>query len=236
MKKRLVVGALVIFVLITLVQVSPAGAWFNQYARIKGLDCEQVCVGVVVPAGETFSATVVLSVDGQVVLQLDNLTIQGGEYGWAWVPPCLTWADDGDPLTFDLGYDVHTVRFEAVGYDDQELPIGPCAELPPGGQGCTPGYWKNHEEAWAATGYAPTDDLDATFSVDLFDPNITLLEAVNARGGGNNRLARHGTAALLSAAHPGVGYPYSPEEVIAFVQMGNADVLEQANELFCPLD
>ncbi|MBN1657999.1 MAG: DNRLRE domain-containing protein [Anaerolineae bacterium] len=114
-----------------------------------------------------------------------------------------------------------------------ELPVTP---PPPPCEGCTPGYWKNHLEAWAATDYSPSDDFDATFGVDLFNPNITLEQAVNARGGGVNRLARHGTAALLSAAHPDVAYPYTVAEVIALVQAGDADSLEWGNELGCPLN
>lgn len=104
-----------------------------------------------------------------------------------------------------------------------------------GEEGCTPGYWKNHLSAWAGTGFSPDDDFDTTFGVDLFNPDITLNEAVRAKGGQENRLARHGTAALLSAAHAGVAYPYTVAEVIALVQAGDADALEQANELGCPL-
>ncbi len=78
--------------------------------------------------------------------------------------------------------------------------------------------------------------FDATFGVDLFDPNITLEKAARARGGGVNRLARHGTAALLSAAHPGVVYPLSVAEVIALVQAGDASTLTTFNELGCPLN
>jgi hypothetical protein len=85
-------------------------------------------------------------------------------------------------------------------------------------------------------GYAPGDDFDATFGTDYFDPDITLLEAVWARGGGVNRLARHGTAALLSAASPDVAYPYTVDEVIAAVQAGDAGMLADANELGCPLN
>jgi hypothetical protein len=107
---------------------------------------------------------------------------------------------------------------------------------PPTGEGCTPGYWRNHLDSWAATGLSPADDFDTTFGVDLFDPDITLEEAVNAKGGGADRLARHGTAALLSALHPDVGYPYSPDEVIALVQAGDADALAVANELGCPIN
>ncbi len=126
-------------------------------------------------------------------------------------------------------------------YDHCEPP--PCehdCEPPPpppheGTEGCTPGFWKNHLSAWAATPYDPGDDFDTTFGVDLFDPDITLEQAVNLGGGGVNKLARHGVAALLSAAHPGVDYPFTVAQVIALVQAGDADALEEANELGCPL-
>ncbi len=102
------------------------------------------------------------------------------------------------------------------------------------GEGCTPGFWKNHLDAWGPTGYSPGDDFDTTFSVDLFDPDITLEDAVWAKGGGNKKLARHGTAALLSAAHPDVGYPLSEVEVIAAVQAGDADTLANYNDYGTP--
>jgi hypothetical protein len=104
-----------------------------------------------------------------------------------------------------------------------------------GGEGCTPGYWKNHLEDWPATGYSPMDDFDATFGVDLFSPDITLGQAIRLGGGGVKKLARHGTAALLSAAHPDVDYPYSVAQVIAFVQAGDVDPLVAANELGCDI-
>jgi len=106
---------------------------------------------------------------------------------------------------------------------------------PPGGAGCTPGYWKNHLEDWPPTGYSPADDFDTVFGVDLFSPDITLNEAVRARGGGVKKLARHGTAALLSAAHPDVDYPFTVAEVIALVQAGDVDPLVAANELGCDI-
>ena len=107
---------------------------------------------------------------------------------------------------------------------------------PPGDEGCSPGYWKNHLDSWVATGYSPDDDFDGTFGVYLFDPNITLGEAIRKGGGGVKKLARHGTAALLSAAHPAVGYPLSVADVIAAVQAGDAETLADANELGCPID
>lgn len=107
-------------------------------------------------------------------------------------------------------------------------------EPPPGGEGCTPGFWKNHLELWV--GVSPSDDFDTTFGVDLFDPDITLEQAVNAHGGGVNKLARHGTAALVSALHPDVAYPLTVAEVIAAVQAGDADTLVGFNELTCSID
>jgi hypothetical protein len=103
-------------------------------------------------------------------------------------------------------------------------------------EGCSPGYWKKHLSEWAPTGFSPGDDFDATFGVDLFDPDITLDEAVNAKGGGVNKLARHGTAGLLSAAHPTVSYPLTVAEVISAVQAGDANTLAAHNDLACPLN
>ena len=125
------------------------------------------------------------------------------------------------------GYVQDTEKQSLIRFDIPEVPCG---------EGCTPGYWKNHLDSWPPTGYAPSDDFDTTFGVDYFDPDISLEQAVNRRGGKVNRLARHGTAALLSAAHPDVDYPYTVAEVIAFVQAGDADPLVEANELGCPID
>jgi hypothetical protein len=110
-----------------------------------------------------------------------------------------------------------------------------------GGEGCTPGFWKNHLDAWI--GYSPGADFDATFGVDLFDPNITLEDAVNRRGGGVNALARHAVAALLNAAHPDVDSAFTTAEVIDIVQDAEAsgdfeaakDMLAAENERGCPL-
>jgi hypothetical protein len=117
---------------------------------------------------------------------------------------------------------------------------------PGGGQGCTPGYWRqdHHYDSW--TGYSPTDDFDATFGVNFFTPNKTLGAAVALGGGGVNALARHGVAALLNAASGGVAYAYTTAEVIAIVRGTGAyaglsmearkDLLAVANESSCPLN
>lgn len=114
--------------------------------------------------------------------------------------------------------------------------ITPPPKPPPvGTDGCTPGFWKNHLALWGPTGFIPGDVFDTVFGVNLFGPGFTLDDAINAKGGGVKKLARHGTAALLSAAHPDVAYPLEVAGVIAAVQAGDADTLADFNELNCPL-
>lgn len=120
----------------------------------------------------------------------------------------------------------------------------PTTPLPPpgGGEGCTPGYWKqpHHLDSWA--GYSPDADYATTFGVDAsFD--LTLLGALRQGGGGEKALGRHAVAALLNAASD-VDYASTTAEVIALVQdayasgdfEGAKDLLAGENEQECPLD
>lgn len=98
--------------------------------------------------------------------------------------------------------------------------IGDACEPPSlGSEGCTPGYWKNHLDAWAATGYSPGQTLESVFDVpdSLGLDNMTLLQAASSNGGGVMALLRHAVAALLGAAHPDVDYPITTAQVIASV-------------------
>jgi hypothetical protein len=112
---------------------------------------------------------------------------------------------------------------------------------PPGGEGCTPGFWKNHLGAWE--GYDPGDLVGDVFEEapgDLAD--LTLLEGLRLRGGGENALLRHGIAALLGAANDEVDYPLSEGEVIDMVNEAFAsgdfeatkDLLDEFNNLGAP--
>lgn len=102
-----------------------------------------------------------------------------------------------------------------------------------GGSGCTLGFWKNSVGSWPPTGYSTGMDFDATFGVNAFSPNITLLQALNLGGGGINNLARQGTAALLSASHPDLDYPLSPAQVIQAVKdaIANGTINTTASQL-----
>lgn len=104
----------------------------------------------------------------------------------------------------------------------------------PGNEGCTPGFWKNYPDMWPYPYKGDTQVLEAFgCAIDGFN---TLWDAISARGGGINKLARHGVAALLNAADPYVNYPLSIEEVKdAICIYMNADLLAEYNELSCPL-
>jgi hypothetical protein len=115
---------------------------------------------------------------------------------------------------------------------------------PAGGEGCTPGYWRQdqHFDSWV--GYYPSDDFAIVFSVaPTFDPH-SLLNAVWLGGGDEDALARHAVAALLNASNPSVNYLYSVSDVIAMVQFAYAtgnfettkNLFEVQNESFCPLN
>lgn len=113
-----------------------------------------------------------------------------------------------------------------------------------GTEGCSHGYWKNHLGAWGPTGYTPSMSFNTVFGVTAFTPDRTLLQALQAGGGGINNLGRQGTAALLDAAHPGVDFPLTPAQVIAMVQNAvalgtvsqTARYLDELVNLGCPLN
>jgi hypothetical protein len=151
---------------------------------------------------------------------------------------------------FRLGVLVVTLVFLVLGCNQTDRPASPVAPdvgifaCEYGCQGCTPGYWKNvrmHGCYWM--GYSPDDDFDTVFGVDMFDPDLTLLEALNNGGGGYNALGRHAVAALLNA-RANIGFGFLEGEVINSVQLAVAngdpecykDQLEKCNESYCPLN
>jgi hypothetical protein len=122
-----------------------------------------------------------------------------------------------------------------------------------GGEGCTPGYWKNHAGAFSHSKggqkkpsawqvYSPDDDFDTVFGV-ASSFGGTLIDAAKRGGGGENALGRHAVAALLNSAHSGVSYAFTTAQVIAIVQgayasgdfTGAKDQLASENEQGCPL-
>lgn len=120
-----------------------------------------------------------------------------------------------------------------------------CQEPEQGGDGCTPGYWKqaHHFDSWP-DGYEPDDDFDTVFGVTLFGSGFSLLDALKQGGGQQKALGRHAVAALLNSASGDVSYDFSTAEVIALVQSAVAsgdyetakNQLADFNEQGCPLN
>jgi hypothetical protein len=124
------------------------------------------------------------------------------------------------------------------------------------GEGCTPGYWKNHPEAWASTSYVTTQLVNQVFTQTLTTctslGNKTLLQALSLQGGNTfcqkvEILLRAGVAAVLNASSGGVSYPMTTAEVITAVNNAIASgdsstvttvakQLDDNNNLGCPLN
>ncbi len=153
--------------------------------------------------------------------------------GYSFAPKDAAGGNDG--IDSDAGADGCTDCFGLDECEDRrDVDAGLCREEEEEGEGCTPGFWKNHYTHWAATGYSPDDVFDEVFGCEIFGDDTTLGEAVHVELM-HNVLAFHGVAALLNANHPGVDYAYDEGEVIAFVCDGNKDALADANEEGCPL-
>lgn len=138
--------------------------------------------------------------------------------------------------------------------EDSDIAWVNCGDKPPmGGEGCTPGYWKQtqHFDSWPVA-YTPDMRFSTVFGHEIavraggkstiLDP--TLLQALEANGGNINAAARHVVAALLNAASGGVSYNLSAGEVIDLFNANYPDGdledmknrLEMHNEQGCPLN
>lgn len=160
---------------------------------------------------------------------------------------------------FSLGFDI---EFQLVQVDhslsDTETTFGYLAGTASGeGEGCTPGYWKNHTGAWL-NGYSPGDEVADVFVEAAAYPDLnddgdddTLLDALNFHGGPRDKgaariLLRAAVAAVLNAAHPDVSYPRLKDDVIEDVDdaldsgdratmIALAGALDIDNNQGCPL-
>lgn len=106
-----------------------------------------------------------------------------------------------------------------------------------GGQGCTPGFWKQtqHFGSWPAQ-YSPNQLFSSVFA-DAF-PGMTLLEVLETGGGGLEALGRHTVAALLDSATLGAQYGLSPTNVINMFNgvFGASSLYEMVKNFFAGLN
>lgn len=127
-----------------------------------------------------------------------------------------------------------------------------CDTQTSGGEGCTPGYWKQpqHLDSWPAvvtpdTLYSTVFGREITIRTgdgEVIDP--TLLQALSALGGKVNTAARHSTAAYLNAITSDVSYDLSADQIIDNLQQSVdssdfgtlIEALVNFNEQGCPLN
>jgi hypothetical protein len=96
-----------------------------------------------------------------------------------------------------------------------------------GTEGCTPGYWKNHTEAWADTAYSPTDTVGSVFTLPASLSSFrseTLLAALDGAGGpdlagATEILLRAAVAGLLNSTDANVDYPIATDKLIRHVNI-----------------
>jgi len=131
-------------------------------------------------------------------------------------------------------------------------------------EGCSPGYWKHvdkHLASWEAAGIDPDQSFKSVFGRAIevrvkkkdqisglpTEPDPTLIQSLNAPGGGINALARQAVAALLNADSPDVEYSLKGGSVILIFQVAfevdsksefkrAKNAFEGRNELVCPLN
>lgn len=125
-----------------------------------------------------------------------------------------------------------------------------------GNEGCSPGFFKNNTGAWEE--YSSSTTLGSVFTLPAYLSDLaddTFLEALDYSGGPTledkaKTLLRAAVAAVLNAAHEGVGYPLRRDGVDGIIARvntalagANADAIENlkdeldaANNLGCPLE
>ncbi len=193
---------------------------------------------VIQPDCETGLGGIIIRINGNTSIDTEffNYTVSSGS----------TVYYDGvkQPLTGFAGLPPGT--YTIIGKSDTECETGttqatleePVCET---FEGCTLGYWKNHTDRWAC--YST-----CTLYGDVFTEapsklaNLTLLQALNSKGGGIYNLARQSVAAILNTCHGDVNYEiYTSSELIDYVNanFGNANkagsYLDMLNNAGCTL-
>lgn len=162
--------------------------------------------------------------------------------------------------TYDVTYPGEAQGTDIEISDEREVDEVTVVTEPCDGEGgCTPGFWKNNADKQGASawdGYNPSEWFDTVFGVDVTlrgkgrttYENPTLLQALDANGGGINALARHAVAALLNISNPDIDYVGGMSEagLIAAVQaaivageyaiQGLADELDYYNNAGCSVN
>lgn len=245
-----------------------------------GLTVAKLCAPTSAQVGETITYTCTITNTGDV--QLNKVSITDSLVGdLTSNPGCgaslapgasctITYtrtiqSGDPDPLVNTV-----TAVYQVNGLPNQLTASASCTVDIIPGEGCTPGFWRNHTNLWDGSGsddlpqpdaaghplapFTTDDEFNAVFGVTQSQSDLSnatmLLDAVELTGGGKRALARHAAAALINAAlaDSTVDYPYTVAQVINLYRDAVGAIsgpetvqsalqkLEEANELFCPLN
>ncbi len=232
-----------------------------------GLEVAKTCAPAVVRAGETISYACTISNTGDVALL--RIAIGDSLRGDLTNPVNYSSSTCGEVLAAGASCTVAytltaptgtptlvntvTARYQVQGLSNVLEKSSSCSVQIPS-EGCTPGFWKNHPGMWDSfadpialkAGFTTATSFNAFFALTPsqsgFPDTLTMIGALELGGGGGEKLARHGVAALLSIAS-GINYPYSDPVALrlairsayltgAFEPL--ATDLAAANSLKCP--
>ena len=174
------------------------------------------------------------------------ITVQGPNHYYEYIKAYVSINCDLKVGSYSSGNTWVVFRVEDVGFGDG-IEICP----PIGGEGCTPGYWKqpHHFDSWVD--YQPGDIFRDVFGKGS---RKSLLYRLSAGGGGYTAYHRHIVAALLNASSPNVdyfldvngvidSYNQTRQAVIAApssqrkaIWIAAKNIIRQQNELGCPLN
>ncbi len=190
---------------------------------------------VVAQLGGLGADVTVTETGAQAGFQLDHVVVWNREG-----PNATTTTVSGPTVSgFISGSAGNTIPLHGVLAEFFNVPTPP----PGGGEGCTPGYWKqaHHFDSWPAP-YTP-----GTLFSDVFEnafPGRTLVQVLGQGGGGLNALGRHTVAALLNGGSTGVSFDLSAQQVINGFNAvfpegdyeGQKNIFASFNEQGCPLN
>jgi hypothetical protein len=215
-----------------------------------------------VPSGSGFTEENTCSMSASGVPELSTFNLDPGECVDVVVAQPTGAVGESFQCTGDLAcsadYDfrafAHNVPQGPNKSDFTTILLCSTASCPEGGEGCSPGFWKNRAVTLGL--YDTSRTLGSVFS---FGPDFTslasktFLEALNFKGGNTIQAAaqillRQAVAALLNAENPSVSYPRTVTEVVDAVNgvlntatpsrdsiLALAASLDADNNLQCPL-
>ena len=178
---------------------------------------------------------VILSVDDDPTENTDFVDIDLNAAG---LDPVLLFQSSQN-MGFDFWFDLFGITFDpdvpgvydfvlTVSDEEGEV-VSTNIQVRVGDTGCSPGFWKTHTDdtkfpnALSQTGFIPEDDFDDVFSLaDGTTGDLTLIQALESKGGKENQLYRFAVATLLNAAHPTIDAEDGFDEVSEIIAIVSA--------------